>query len=321
MSVAVMKPASSHVEAILPANNFTIDAVENEATSHVDAHVSTGIRAKTWRDLDALNGEYEKLGSTTTVCPPINGESPYYERAFLIPHEALRFNLLLLERSVQPQYFQVSRQWKIKRVSHWYHQHFVHFLHDHHDVEEQIVFPHYKKAKGVSVPSSIEHDHEVLLKQIEGISAILKKMETTMDEKPLQEMADELLKQVTVFAEETRQHFAFEELHVAKIIKDNMTEEEEKATVQVVVSKLSMSQLMAELAPVVAGQRRMGGVKMEESLLAEMPLPARLLYRNFWKSQYEVENVQYICETCIDSANEPSIKRPSGWGCLRYYSK
>ena len=323
MSVAAEKTVPSQADLTLVVSESspltTTSTVEDSAVSQRDVVVSTKTPGKTWRDLDALNGDYDKLGPTTTVCPPVNGESPYYERALLVPHEALRFNLLLLERAVQPQYLQVSRQWKVKRVSRWYRERFLPFLHDHHDIEENIIFPRYRQTKGVVVPATINTDHAALLKQLNDISALLQKMETTMDEKPLQEMAEDLRKQVTVMADETREHFAFEEENICPLIKQNMSEEDEKGNVAIVIKQMSFEHLMKELPAVVAGQRRCGGVKMEQAFLAQLPPPPRILYQKFWKSQYEVENVQYISEVCIDSATEPPTKRASCCGCVRYY--
>jgi len=299
-----------------PLKDVTVD---NGAVTQRDVVISTSIPAKTWRDLDALNGDYDNLGPTTTVCPPINGESPFYERSFLIPHEALRFDLLLLERAVQPQYFQATRQWKVKRISHWYHTFFLPLLHHHHDIEEKIIFPRYKQKPGAVVPESLETDHASMLKKLNDISALLKKMESTMDEKPLESMAEELRTRISEIAEETRTHFAFEEEHLSQVIKEHITQDEEKAIVNAVVASFSFAQLSTHLPSVVAGQRRCGGVKMQQSFLAELPPPPRILYAKFWKSQFDVECVQYISDVCIDSASEPPIKRPSCCGCIRYY--
>jgi len=305
-----------------PVASVELTALVADTTTgiaHNDVVVSTGIPNKTWRDLDACNGDYDKLGATTTVIPPVNGESPYYERAYLIPHEALRFDMLLLERAIQPQYFQTDRHWKIKRVCNWYHKFFLPFLHHHHEIEETIIFPRYRAKPGVIVPAELMSEHEDVLKQLESIGVLLNRMVATMDEKPLAAMADQLRTEVTAMADSTRAHFATEEVDLVKIVRDHVTPDEEAEVVKIIVGTMTFTQLSMNLPHVAAGQRRAGGTKLEQRFLSELPPPPLILYRNFWKSQYDVEHVQYISEVCLDSVNEPSIKRSHCFGCLRYY--
>ena len=101
MSTALVTPAAASADTAT-----TPTTIVEPADSHPPV---------TWQQLDTAK-DIDQLGCLSTVLAP-NG--PWYNRHLLIPHEAIRFDMLLMERILQPQYFQPRRTWKVKRFYKW----------------------------------------------------------------------------------------------------------------------------------------------------------------------------------------------------------
>ena len=74
----------------------------------------------------------------------------YADEAFLIPHEAIRCEMLTFTRLLPYLNFDVH-PWKAHYVKEWLVKFFIPAVHEHHDLEEHLVFPEYTKL-GVIVP-------------------------------------------------------------------------------------------------------------------------------------------------------------------------
>ena len=85
------------------------------------------------------------------------------------------------------------------------------------------------------------------------------------------------------------------------------------------MSTMNLDEASKNLGADAASQLRIGGPDLEARLLSEVPMPPRMFYYRFWRSQFDVERVQYIEEVCLDQRKEPPIKQPSCCGCCRYY--
>ena len=74
----------------------------------------------------------------------------YADEAFLLPHEAIRCEMLTFSRLLPYLNFEVH-PWKAHFVKEWLLKFFIPAIHEHHDLEEHLVFPEYAKL-GVVVP-------------------------------------------------------------------------------------------------------------------------------------------------------------------------
>ena len=74
----------------------------------------------------------------------------FAEQAFLIPHEAIRCEMLTFSRLLPYLNFEVQ-PWKAHFVNEWLTKFFIPAVHEHHDLEEHLFFPEYTKL-GVIVP-------------------------------------------------------------------------------------------------------------------------------------------------------------------------
>jgi len=98
--------------------------------------------------------------SSTAILP--GAKIDYADEAFLIPHEAIRCEMLTFTRLLPYLNFDVH-PWKAHFVKEWLVKFFIPAVHEHHDLEEHLVFPEYTKL-GVVVPDymvRITHDMSV----------------------------------------------------------------------------------------------------------------------------------------------------------------
>ena len=86
--------------------------------------------------------------SSTVILPGTTID--YAEEAFLIPHEAIRCEMLTFTRLLPYLNFDVH-PWKAHYVREWLVKFFIPAVHEHHDLEEHLVFPYYAKL-GVVIP-------------------------------------------------------------------------------------------------------------------------------------------------------------------------
>ena len=138
----------------------------------------------TWADVDAVirsSGDPSaySLGSTSIIASPSLLEDEWYVNALLVPHEGLRYILLMLERSVQPQHLQPARAWKVQRLFHFYH-HLRGYVSDHHRTEDVHYFPWISTR--APLPSRLHAEHEGLQARLEAITAMERTLQSCKGE-------------------------------------------------------------------------------------------------------------------------------------------
>ena len=86
--------------------------------------------------------------TTTVKVDPITGQYSWQDAAILVPHEALRVELLRVARVLPHVEKDVekdaAKRWRVQRLFSYYSDVLMPFLEDHHDTEEKIVGPHYE---------------------------------------------------------------------------------------------------------------------------------------------------------------------------------
>ena len=292
----------------------TLTPVDTDGHSNTTTNIHPVHPEVTWRDLDAAK-DINSLGCLSTVLRP-NG--PWYDRHFLIPHEAIRYDMLLMERALQPQYFQPRRTWKVRRFFQWYQTYFVEPVHHHHDTEEKLYFPWVLQKPGVTMPHRMTDDHVTLLRQLDEIAAMERKFAGTMDSAQLDTLAAELLRRVSDMCEHMRDHLAEEERIIPPLLRDNFTEPESLAVINQIVKSRGLDNF--HLAPnELMCQWRAGGEESRGYLLSLMPGVMRSHYWRFSVTWYPVEQLQSINDIMLDSDTEPKKPKPHGCGLCRWY--
>ena len=297
-----------------PATTLTTTSVA-EPTSTDTLLASPPIHPPvTWRDLDAAK-DIDQLGCLSTVLPP-NG--PWYTRHLLIPHEAIRYDMLLMERILQPQYFQPQRTWKVKRFYRWYRTYFLNPVHHHHDAEERLYFPFVLQKPGVALPQRMTDDHKTLLRQLDEIAAMEQTFAGCVDSAQLDGLAAELRQRVCDMCDNMRDHLAEEEEIIPPILRDHFTETEALTVVNKIIGSRGLDNFY--LAPnELICQQRSGGDESLQYLLGLMPGIMRQHYKRFSVTWYGVEQLAYINDIAVDSDTEPKEAKAHWFGLLRWY--
>ena len=286
-------------------------------TTHLSTSTPTPVDTHppvTWHDLDRAK-DIDALGCLSTVLHP-NG--PWYDRHLLIPHEAIRYDMLLMERILQPQYFQPTRTWKVKRFFSWYHTYFLTPVHHHHEAEEKLYFPFILQKPGVVMPERLTDDHVTLLKQLDDIAAMQQKFAATMDSSQLEGLAAELRQRTSDVCNNMRDHLAEEERIVPPLLRDNFTETETLGVTGKIIGSRGLDNFYLVPNELIC-QRRAGGNESVEYLMSLMPGVMRTHYRKFSVTWYSVEQLAYINEIAVDSDTEPKVAKAHGCGLCRWY--
>ena len=265
----------------------------------------------TWKDVDsciARSGDPSAytLGSTSTVASPTLVADQWYVNALLIPHEGLRFLLLLLERSVQPHYLQPTRPWKVQRLFHFYRSVVLTFVGDHHRSEDGTYFP-WIRARA-TLPIRLNEEHEGLLTRLDGITAMEGQLQSCTTDEAVSRWAVELTEQVEELGLFMRDHLSEEETCVIPALRDHFTKQEHNVVVGQVVAHLPPSGVPMTIAVNSAGQLRAGGEPLLDSFLAELPPEAVQAWRAMWRSQLAAE-MAYIDAIRLDQDDEPPFDK------------
>lgn len=114
---------------------------------------------------------------TSDVYTTTNPPQDWADVAFLVPHEAIRYEMKAMVGSVEALHASKDDEtapWKALYFSQWFVDYFYKFVHEHHDAEELIYFP-FLETK-VQLPDKDELSHEVLIFQMNELKALAETM-------------------------------------------------------------------------------------------------------------------------------------------------
>jgi hemerythrin-like domain-containing protein len=274
----------------------------------------------TWEDVDRAWPDFDRFGTLSTALPSSN---EWYVLSFLVPHEALRFNLLLMERAVQPAYFQPSRTWKVDRFFDWYDTIFDGPVHHHHETEEQFVFPFLESNPNIKLPARLENDHVVLLKNMNAVKDMRSEFRAAIvahDDARLAKLAVDLRANVTELCSHMYGHLSVEEAVIADLMGKYIEEKDMQSTVEKIIRAAGI-QVFMNAADMARGQYRAGGDEKLNIFLNEMPSLLAWHYHKFTKTWVDGENYAVIQSICLDSDEPPALPKKRGYWLFRYYSE
>ena len=264
----------------------------------------------TWDELDSLitvAGEphlYSSLGCTSTVVSC----GQWYDNAMLVPHEPMRYLLLLLERAVQPSFLQPHRAWKVRRIAHYYRAVLFPFIHHHHEAEETVFFPWVISKPNVTLPVQLYDEHVTLLAYLDRIDHMLVKGYAAVElstKEVLLAWAVQLREEVQGMTALVMHHLEEEETAVCPALREHFTAEEETEIKHKLAIQTPRDAAPLMVAACCTGQLRAGGEAAHEQLIADMG-PAGALYKREWKGQLEAE-VESLDECTKDQDDEPQL--------------
>ena len=238
------------------------------------------------------------------MAPPSLVLAQWYVNALLVPHEPVRYLLLMLERSVQPQYFQPVRAWKVQRLFHYYRHVVLMFVDMHHAAEDVTYFPWIRTR--APLPDRLNDEHEGLHAKLEAITAMEHTLQSCKSEAERSRWATELRERME--AEFVCEHLAEEETLLIPILRDRFTEQEHDAIRKEMAAHLPPSARPMSLALCCAGQLRAGGDAQLNKFLSEQSPPAVKMWQGMARPQLEAE-MAYVDSITLDQDDEPPFDK------------
>ena len=261
----------------------------------------------TWRDVDGViessgDASAYSLGCTSTITPPSVDPAEWYVNAPLVPHEGLRYLLLVLERCVQPQYFQPVQPWKARRLFHFYRAITYLYIKEHHMAEDDAYFPWISTR--APLPSRFHSEHEGLVARMDAIAAMEGGLQSCQTDEARSQWAADLRRQVEELGEFMREHLTEEEALIIPALRDNFTEAEHAVILQQMAKALTPAGVPVAIAVSCAGQQRAGGEPLLDLFVAHLPPPLLDTWNAKWRPQIEAE-MAYVNAICGGQKDEP----------------
>ena len=265
----------------------------------------------TWAEVDTVirttsDPSAYALGSTSSVVAPSIVPAEWYVNALLVPHEALRYVLLMLERSVQPQYFQPVRAWKVQRFFHFYRDIVLGFVDKHHTAEDVTYFPWIRTR--APLPDRLNDEHEGLHAKLEAISATEHTLQSCKSEEEKIRWATALREQVEGLGEFMREHLTEEEVLIVPALRDNFTQAEHDAMIMGMAAHIPPAGRETAIALCCAGQLRAGGEPLLNKFLSELFPQAVEMWKGVLRPHIDAE-MAYLNTITLDQEDEPPFDR------------
>lgn len=258
---------------------------------------------------------------TSTVFGEDNPPQDWADLSLLIPHEALRHELLVLQKNVEAltmtslsnkNYLCDSKDssWRFTFFAEYVCDYFYEFVHEHHDNEEKIYFPWIStKAK---IPEKYSKSHEDLVslldKMKETCEVILTKKGISCDNevKILQETTPK-------FCSDMLEHMKEEEEIIPKILRDKFTKEEESKIVNKIVKSGGLGMARKFLPLILEAMEVWATPEFYDDFMKSLPPPIRMLVINYYIPDYETA----ICPL-RDAPTLPTKPKLSRVGCCTF---
>ena len=304
----------------LPSDSLPLCVLRLSVRPHLPASMTSSLgslasrreRAVTWSDVDAVieaSGDPNaySLGCTSTVAASSISASEWYVNVLLVPHEVLRYLLLMLERALQPRYFQPVRSWKVQRLFRFYRGVLLPYVKEHHHAEDESYFPWIRTR--APLPARLTAEHEGLMTRLDAIAAMESSLQqrSHSDEETAQ-WATELREHAADLGQYMREHLSEEEECIIPALRDHFTLQEHTAALQAMMVHVDPATLPVAVAVSCAGQLRAGGEGVLALFLADMPPEVPQAWTGKWRSQIEAE-MAYLDAIRSDQNDEPPFDK------------
>lgn len=200
----------------------------------------------------------------------------WQDEGILVPHEAFRwyfskFRMVLprLTTEQAPGFYTLLESYFFVCLEH------------HHHAEEDLYNP-MLESKGATLPDKITADHTEIDAYIVEIRGLRSSVEAG-DEAALAKLKSTFLE----FMADTEDHMAEEEEIYPRLLKEYVTLEEERACVDKIIQSLGLGGNMAFLPVIVHAMVSWKGADGAEAFVDSLPPPIKMLYRHFWKADFE----------------------------------
>jgi len=219
-----------------------------------------------------------------------NGASSWTEIGLLIPHEAIRRDLLKMQIVTLPKRFQPVTAVKVRLWFTWYEQHFYYVVHHHHDIEEKIYFPWLTtRAK---LPPEFDSDHNTLIGMMDAVTAMRAPFEAALKKgsdgvQELNALSDKLYEAVCALVQTMLQHLDLEENVIPKALVENFSQDEEKVVIQRILRANGLKGNSMLLPWILDAMQYWASPEQLAQFRGGIPFPIRLLNKWSWVKKYK----------------------------------
>lgn len=222
-----------------------------------------------------------------------NWSRDWAAESYAFPHESLRRDLFLTERVLQKS-FDATIPWHITSFYGWFGA-LLPIVHGHHMAEEEVFFPAIQRKSGRPLPDQMTADHTTLISSLEEVASLKEKfLAAAGKEKELKQLESRLRDTFHTLYVMMTEHLNEEEDVLVPLIRAHMTEKDMEDTVQEILKKFSVPDLLWELSPFVSWYPLWCScpnsgcdVQRMEQFKDQIPLPVRLLNKFFMMPRWE----------------------------------
>jgi hemerythrin-like domain-containing protein len=227
---------------------------------------------------------------TSAVFGEDNPPQDWADLSLLIPHEALRHQLIALQKNVEALTTNESNihnskeSWRFTFLAEYVCDYLYENVHEHHDNEEKIYFPWIStKAK---IPEKYSKSHEDLVSLLDKLKetceVILTKKGINCDDEV------KLLQETTPkFCSDMVEHLKEEEEIIPQLLRDNFTKEEESNIVDKIVKSGGLSLARNFLPMILEAMEDWATPEFYDDFMKSLPPPIRMLVINYYIPDYE----------------------------------
>jgi iron-sulfur cluster repair protein YtfE (RIC family) len=220
--------------------------------------------------------------------------SNWVVEGYFHPHEALRRDLFLANRTLQ-QSFDPLVPWHIKSFFAWFDFELT-IIHGHHWAEETIIFPAIvASVPDMPMPPRMAKDHKALIQYLEDIGALKEKFVAAQgNPEQLKQLGQKLKSVWLALVTDMQEHFDEEENTLIPMIQRGFTQKSFGAlVVKLLLDKFDPWNLLWELPPIVGWMPQWCVPKFScpadslEKFRARIPRPVWFLTDNIMGPRWE----------------------------------
>mmetsp|Transcript_47880 Transcript_47880/g.89237 ORF Transcript_47880/g.89237 Transcript_47880/m.89237 type:complete len:304 (-) Transcript_47880:220-1131(-) len=230
------------------------------------------------------------------------------DAGLLVPHEALRHEMLLMEKSAgllvaadDP----AQDGWRSVNFSNWYTGIFHPLIHAHHDNEELIYFPWV--ATKASLPEKLTADHKTLVVLLDSIKAHCEAVATANGGPGAAEAIASIRKEVPLFVAEMIAHLKEEEEIIPPLMRAHFTQAEENAVVGQIIQKGGLTEARFFLPSIKLTMAKWASPEMRAGVDGGIPPPLVHLLNNYFVPDYQ--NVYGMMRDSPGLEAKPALKK------------
>ena len=307
------------------------DILRERIIQNTDSFSPDGFRGESFYNNSPRHGKISERptsASLLTSCSPflrnargvkgptsrvIHNPVDWCDESFLIPHEAIRSDLITLKQHVDSFHLHSEETLKFKLVNFaiWYREYHYVNVHHHHDAEENLYFPW--MSRRCKLPPRLAGDHKTLMGLMDEIDAFF-----DGDIESLSSKSVKLLQgKVNAYANAMEEHLMEEEKLLPPLLRSHFTVFEESIVIFLIFFGLRWDGTKKILPLILAAMRDWGGEEKVAEFRAQFPFFINWFIDWTWEPDYRNRQKALLDSLGVDVLDDPLVemkkKKDKGW--------